>query len=161
MKKDINEQNNKKILLTKESISELKAELKHLIEVARPEIIEEIKDARAQGDLSENAEYDAAREKQGQIEDRILELEAMLENVEELKHHRKDIISIGTTVKIKLLNSNSEQVYNIVSTFEADPFENKISNQSPLAQAIMGKTKGDVVLVDAPQKYEVEIIDIN
>ena len=161
MKKDINEQNNKKILLTKESISELKAELKHLIEVARPEIIEEIKDARAQGDLSENAEYDAAREKQGQIEDRILELEAMLENVEELKHHRKDIISIGTTVKIKLLNSNSEQIYSIVSTFEADPFENKISNQSPLAQAIMGKTKGDVVLVDAPQKYEVEIIDIN
>ena len=161
MKKDINEQNNKKILLTKESISELKAELKHLIEVARPEIIEEIKDARAQGDLSENAEYDAAREKQGQIEDRILELEAMLENVEELKHHRKDIISIGTTVKIKLLNSNSEQTYSIVSTFEADPFENKISNQSPLAQAIMGKTKGDVVLVDAPQKYEVEIIDIN
>lgn len=161
MKKDINEQNNKKILLTKESISELKAELKHLIEVARPEIIEEIKDARAQGDLSENAEYDAAREKQGQIEDRILELEAMLENVEELKHHRKDIISIGTTVKIKLLNSNSEQTYSIVSTFEADPFENKISNQSPLAQAIMGKTKGDVVLVDAPQKYEVEIVDIS
>lgn len=161
MKKDINEQNNKKILLTKESISELKAELKHLIEVARPEIIEEIKDARAQGDLSENAEYDAAREKQGQIEDRILELEAMLENVEELKHHRKDIISIGTTVKIKLLNSNSEQTYSIVSTFEADPFENKISNQSPLAQAIMGKTKGDVVLVDAPQKYEVEIVEIS
>lgn len=161
MKKDINEQNNKKILLTKESISELKAELKHLIEVARPEIIEEIKDARAQGDLSENAEYDAAREKQGQIEDRILELEAMLENVEELKHHRKDIISIGTTVKIKLLSSNSEQTYSIVSTFEADPFENKISNQSPLAQAIMGKTKGDVVLVDAPQKYEVEIVEIS
>ena len=161
MKKDINEQNNKKILLTKESISELKAELKHLIEVARSEIIEEIKDARAQGDLSENAEYDAAREKQGQIEDRILELEAMLENVEELKHHRKDIISIGTTVKIKLLNSNSEQTYSIVSTFEADPFENKISNQSPLAQAIMGKTKGDVVLVDAPQKYEVEIVEIS
>ena len=161
MKKDINEQNNKKILLTKESISELKAELKHLIEVARPEIIEEIKDARAQGDLSENAEYDAAREKQGQIEDRILELEAMLENVEELKHHRKDIISIGTTVKIKLLNSNSEQTYSIVSTFESDPFENKISNQSPLAQAIMGKTKGDVVLVDAPQKYEVEIVEIS
>lgn len=160
-KREVNEQNSKKILLTRESINELKAELKHLIEVVRPEIIEEIKDARAQGDLSENAEYDAAREKQGQVEDRILELEAMLENVEELKHHRKDIISIGTTVKIKMVTTGTEQTYNIVSTFEADPFENKISNQSPLAQAIMGKSKGDVVLVDAPQKYEVEIVEIS
>lgn len=152
---------NQKILLSKESITELQAELKHLIEVVRPEIIQEIKDARAQGDLSENAEYDAAREKQGIVEDRILELEAMLENVEELKNFKKDVISIGTTVQIKQLASGSVQTYSIVSTFEADPFEHKISNQSPLAQAIIGKSKGDTVLVDAPQKYEVEIIDIS
>lgn len=151
---------NEKILLTKESIKELKDELKHLIEVVRPQIIQEIKDARAQGDLSENAEYDAAREKQGIVEDRILELERMLENVQELKGNNKDIISIGTKVVIEYIASGEEKTYSIVSTFETNPFENKISNQSPLAQAIMGKNKGDVVLVDAPMKYEVKIIDI-
>ena len=149
-----------KILLSKESIQELKAELKYLIEVVRPEIIQEIKDARAQGDLSENAEYDAARERQGQVEDKIRELEAMLENVQELKNQQKDIINIGTTVKIKFLSTGTEEVFSIVSSFESDPFENKISTQSPLATAIIGKSKGDVVLVDAPQKYEVEILEI-
>lgn len=151
---------NDKLLLSKETIKELKAELKHLIEVVRPEIIQEIKDARAQGDLSENAEYDAAREKQGIVEDRIIELEKMLENVQELKGSRKDVINIGTTVVIKNLTSKIEEKFLIVSTFEADPFENKISTQSPLAQAIIGKSKGDVVLVDAPQKFEIEIVDI-
>ena len=149
-----------KILLSKESIQELEAELKYLIEVVRPEIIQEIKDARAQGDLSENAEYDAARERQGQVEDKIRELEAMLENVQELKNQQKDIINIGTTVKIKFLTTGTEEVFSIVSSFESDPFENKISTQSPLATAIIGKSKGDVVLVDAPQKYEVKILEI-
>ena len=149
-----------KILLSKESIQELEAELKYLIEVVRPEIIQEIKDARAQGDLSENAEYDAARERQGQGEDKIRELEAMLENVQELKNQQKDIINIGTTVKIKFLTTGTEEVFSIVSSFESDPFENKISTQSPLATAIIGKSKGDVVLVDAPQKYEVKILEI-
>ena len=149
-----------KILLSRESIQELEAELKYLIEVVRPEIIQEIKDARAQGDLSENAEYDAARERQGQVEDKIRELEAMLENVQELKNQQKDIINIGTTVKIKFLSTGTEEVFSIVSSFESDPFENKISTQSPLATAIIGKSKGDVVLVDAPQKYEVEILEI-
>lgn len=151
---------NEKILLTKQSIKDLQDELKHLIEVVRPEIIQEIKDARSQGDLSENAEYDAAREKQGIVEDRITELERMLENVQELKSNRKDIISIGTIVKVKNMNSQLEETFSIVSTFEAEPFENKISNQSPLAQAIIGKSKGDIILVDAPQKYEIQIIDI-
>ena len=149
-----------KILLSRESIQELEAELKYLIEVVRPEIIQEIKDARAQGDLSENAEYDAARERQGQVEDKIRELEAMLENVQELKNQQKDIINIGTTVKIKFLTTGTEEVFSIVSSFESDPFENKISTQSPLATAIIGKSKGDIVLVDAPQKYEVEILEI-
>ena len=149
-----------KILLSRESIQELEAELKYLIEVVRPEIIQEIKDARAQGDLSENAEYDAARERQVQVEDKIRELEAMLENVQELKNQQKDIINIGTTVKIKFLTTGTEEVFSIVSSFESDPFENKISTQSPLATAIIGKSKGDVVLVDAPQKYEVEILEI-
>lgn len=151
---------NKKILLTKESIKDIKDELNHLIKVERPKIIQEIKDARAQGDLSENAEYDAAREKQGQIEDRIAELEKMLDNVQELKGNTNNIISIGSKIIVKMIATGEKEEYSIVSTFEADPFENKISNQSPLALAVIGKTKGDKIWVDAPQKYEVEIIEI-
>lgn len=149
-----------KILLTKEAIKELRDELKILIEVKRPEVIQEIKDARAQGDLSENAEYDAARDKQALIEDRILEIETTLENAQEIKTHKKDIVSIGSIVVLKNKFSNEKETYSIVSTYETDPFENKISNKSPLASALIGKTKGDVVMVEAPIKYEVEILDI-
>ena len=149
-----------KILLTKEAIKELRDELKILIEVKRPEVIQEIKDARAQGDLSENAEYDAARDKQALIEDRILEIETTLENAQEIKTYKKDIVSIGSIVVLKNKFSNEKETYSIVSTYETDPFENKISNKSPLALALIGKTKGDVVMVEAPIKYEVEILDI-
>lgn len=149
-----------KILLTKEAIKELRDELKILIEVKRPEVIQEIKDARAQGDLSENAEYDAARDKQALIEDRILEIETTLENAQEIKAYKKDIVSIGSIVVLKNKFSNEKETYSIVSTYETDPFENKISNKSPLASALIGKTKGDVVMVEAPIKYEVEILDI-
>lgn len=152
--------NNSKILLTKEAIKELKDELKYLIEVKRPEVIQEIKDARAQGDLSENAEYDAAREKQGQIEDRILEIEKTLENAQEIKSNKKDTIAIGSTVVLDNKFTNEKETYSIVSTYEVDPFENKISNKSPLALSLIGKSKGDVVIVEAPTKYEVKILDI-
>lgn len=152
--------NNSRILLTKEAIKELKDELKHLVEVKRPEVIQEIKDARAQGDLSENAEYDAAREKQGQIEDRILEIEKTLENAQEIKSNKKDTISIGSTVVLDNKFTNEKETYSIVSTYEVDPFENKISNKSPLALSLIGKSKGDVVIVEAPTKYEVKILDI-
>ena len=152
--------NEKKILLTKEAIKELKEELKTLIEVKRPEVIQEIVDARAQGDLSENAEYEAAREKQGLIEDRIAEIEKTLENAQEIKTSKKDIISIGSVVTIKNKFSNQKETYSIVSTYESDPFENKISNKSPLALSLIGKSKGDVVIVEAPTKYEIEILDI-
>ena len=152
--------NDSKILLTKEALKELRDELKYLIEVKRPEVIQEIKDARAQGDLSENAEYDAAREKQGQIEDRIAEIEKTLENAQEIKSNKKDIIAIGSIVTIKNKFTNSKETYSIVSTYETDPFDNKISNKSPLALSLIGKSKGDVVIVEAPTKYEVEILDI-
>ena len=152
--------NDSKILLTKEAIKELKEELKTLIEVKRPEVIQEIVDARAQGDLSENAEYEAAREKQGLIEDRIAEIEKTLENAQEIKTSKTDSISIGSVVTIKNKFSNQKETYSIVSTYESDPFENKISNKSPLALSLIGKSKGDVVIVEAPTKYEIEILDI-
>ena len=151
---------NTKILLTKEALKELRDELKLLIEVKRPEVIQEIKDARSQGELSENAEYDAARDKQAQIEDRIAEIEKTLENAQEIKSNKKNIITIGSTVTIKNKLENAKETYSIVSTYEADPFENKISNKSPLALSLIGKSKGDVVMVEAPTKYEVEILDI-
>lgn len=155
-----NANDSSKILLTKEAIKELKEELKILIEVKRPEVIQEIVDARAQGDLSENAEYDAAREKQGLIEDRIAEIEATLENAQEIKSTKKNIIAIGSVVTLENKLSKSQETYSIVSTYESDPFENKISNKSPLALSLIGKSKGDVVIVEAPVKYEVKIIDI-
>ena len=109
---------------------------------------------------AENAEYEAAREKQGLIEDRIAEIEKTLENAQEIKTSKKDIISIGSVVTIKNKFSNQKETYSIVSTYESDPFENKISNKSPLALSLIGKSKGDVVIVEAPTKYEIEILDI-
>lgn len=150
-----------KTLLTKEKIDELKNELKRLIEKDRVEVIQEIKDARAQGDLSENAEFDSAREKQGIIEDRVRELEALLENVDVLKKQSSNsLVSIGTTVEVKIGKSTKTQNYTIVTTYETNPFENKISNQSPLAIALMGAKKGDVVTVEGPEKYEVTVVNI-
>ena len=150
-----------KTLLTKEKIQELQQELKKLIEKDRVEVIQEIKDARAQGDLSENAEFDSAREKQGVIEDRIIELEDLLENSDILtKQSSNSMVSIGSTVEIQRDKSTQTEKFTIVTTYETNPFENKISNQSPLAIALMGSKKGDVVIVEAPDKYEVKIINI-
>ena len=150
-----------KTLLTKEKIQKLQQELKKLIEKDRVQVIQEIKDARAQGDLSENAEFDSAREKQGVIEDRIIELEDLLENSDVLtKQSSNSTVSIGSTVEIQRDKSTKTEKFTIVTTYETDPFENKISNQSPLAIALMGSKKGDVVIVEAPDKYEVEIINI-
>ncbi len=150
-----------KTLLTKEKIKELKSELKRLIEKDRVEVIQEIKDARAQGDLSENAEFDSAREKQGVIEDRVRELEALLENSDVLKKQSSNsLVSIGTTVEVNLGKSSKIDTFTIVTTYETNPFENKISNQSPLAIALMGAKKGDIVMVDGPQKYEVTVVNI-
>ncbi len=150
-----------KTLLTKEKIQKLQQELKKLIEKDRVQVIQEIKDARAQGDLSENAEFDSAREKQGVIEDRIIELEDLLENSDVLtKQSSNSTVSIGSTVEIQRDKSTQTEKFTIVTTYETDPFENKISNQSPLAIALMGSKKGDVVIVEAPDKYEVEIINI-
>ncbi|MDK2819473.1 MAG: transcription elongation factor GreA [Mycoplasmataceae bacterium] len=150
-----------KTLLTREKINELKSELKRLISKDRVEVIQEIKDARNQGDLSENAEFDSAREKQGVIEDRIRELEDLLENSDILKKQSSNsLVSIGTTVEIKIGKSETTENFTIVTTYETDPFENKISNQSPLAIALMGSSKGDTVTVEAPKKYDVTVVNI-
>ena len=147
--------------LTQEGLDQVKAELDKLRLEDRPRIIQAIKDARAQGDLSENAEYDAARNEQAQIEGRIKQLEKMLENVSIIAEVATDKVSIGNTVSIKYVDDDEEDEYKIVGSQEADPFESKISNESPIAQALFDHKVGDIVTVESPNgNYEVEIIDI-
>ncbi len=153
----------KEVLLTQEGLDELKSELSDLINNQRPKNIKDIKEARALGDLSENAEYHAAKAKQGEIERRIKQLEKMIENAKIIVSESSDIVNVGNTVSIKYVDEDDDEpeVYKIVGSQEADPFNAKISNESPIAQALFNHKVGDVVQVDSPNgKYEVEIIDI-
>ncbi len=153
--------NKKEVYLTEAGLAELKKELDYLKLEKRPEVINALKDARAQGDLSENAEYDAARNEQAIVEGKIAELEAMIDNVVIIKDVKTDKVTIGTSVKLRYVEDDETEVYAIVGSKEADPFENKISNESPIAKAIMGLAKGTIVSVDSPNgKYDVEIVDI-
>ena len=152
----------KDIYLTQEGLDELKKELDELKLVKRPEVINALKDARAQGDLSENAEYDAARTEQAIVESRIKELEAMVERAVVITKVDTDVVSIGTKVTLEYVDDEEEEEYSIVGSSEADPFSNKISNESPIAKAIMGLKVGSVVSVESPNgKYDVKILAIN
>ena len=153
--------NKNTVYLTENGLEELKKELENLINVRRPENIQAIKEARSLGDLSENAEYDAARNEQAQIEARIQQLEKMLENVSIITEVSKDTVGIGNTVSIKYVDDDEEEEYKIVGSQEADPFESKISNESPIAKALFEHKVGDIVTVESPNgSYEVEIIEI-
>lgn len=150
------------LILTAEGFLELEEELNELKTVRRPEIIRALKDARAQGDLSENADYDAARNEQAQLEGRIKKLEQMLENYEIIEESSKDKVGLGCTVAIKYIDEDDEiDEYKIVGSQEADPFASKISNESPIAQALMNKKVGDIVTVESPNgSYQIEITEI-
>ena len=151
----------KKVFLTQEGFNEIKEELDNLINVKRPENIIAIKEARALGDLSENADYDAARNEQAEIEARIKKLESIVENVEIIEEISTDEVGLGNTVKISYVDDEDEDEYKIVGSQEADPFESKISNESPIAKALIGHKVGDVVSVESPNgSYEVKIIEI-
>ena len=153
--------NKETVYLTQEGLDNLKKELDDLINVRRPENVQAIKEARALGDLSENAEYDAARNEQAVIEARIKQLEKMLENVSIIADVSTDSVSIGNTVSIKYVDDDEEDEYKIVGSQEADPFESKISNESPIAQALFNHKVGDIVTVDSPNgAYQVEITAI-
>lgn len=151
----------KEVYLTEEGLNALKKELDDLINVKRPANIESIKEARALGDLSENAEYDAARNEQAQIENRIKELEKMMENVILIKDIDTDSVGIGNVVKIKYVDDEDEDEYKIVGSQEADPFEGKISNESPIAAALLDHKVGDTVTVESPNgSYDIVITEI-
>lgn len=151
----------KTVYLTQEGYQELKKELDDLINIKRPLNIKAIKEARALGDLSENAEYDAARNEQAELEGRIQKLEQILENVSIIENVDNSKVSIGNTVKIKYVDDGEVDEYQIVGSQEADPFESRISNESPIAQALFDHKVGDIVTVDSPNgAYQVEITAI-
>ena len=157
----INKMKDNKVYLTDEGFLELEEELNELKNVKRPEVIKALKEARALGDLSENADYDAARAEQAQVEGRIQELEKIMENVHIIEKGETDKVSLGTTVKIKYVDDDEIEEYRIVGSKEADPSNNKISNESPIAQALLDHKVGDVVTVESPNgSYEVEITEI-
>ncbi|MFZ1417352.1 MAG: transcription elongation factor GreA [Burkholderiaceae bacterium] len=150
--------------ITKIGEQRLRDELQHLKHVERPAVITAISEARAQGDLSENAEYDAAKEKQGFVEGRIIELEAKLANAQVIDPSTLDAegrVVFGATVVLEDLESNQEVRYQIVGDDEADIKESKISISSPIARALIGKYAGDVAQVQAPSGVrEYEVVEV-
>ena len=154
----------KKNILTYEGLKKYEDELHHLKVVERKEIAQKLKEAREQGDLSENAEYDAAKEEQAKIEARIEKLEDLLKNAEVVVEDEvnTDKINIGCQVVIQDKSTNDTMTYKIVGSTEANCLKGKISNESPLGKALIGAKKGETILVEAQigiLKYKVLDID--
>lgn len=151
-----------KVILTEEGYRQLEKRLEELKFVKRPEITERIKVARDFGDLSENAEYDAAKNEQARIEGEIVEIEAKLKIAEIIKADGDhDVVGVGMKVRILDVDMNEEAVYEIVGTTEADISVGRISNESPLGKALVGAKVGQTVSVKAPKcSYEVKVLKI-
>lgn len=152
----------KEIFLTSEGYLELENELHYLKTTKRNEVTQTLKDARALGDLSENSEYEQAREDQANLEKRIVEIEYALEHAVVIDKSDNDgKVGIGCEVELQYEDDDETESYKIVGSQEADPFNNKISNESPIAAAIMGKTVGETVEVSSPDGvYSVKIVAI-
>ncbi|MBP1932499.1 transcription elongation factor GreA [Ammoniphilus resinae] len=153
----------KEVFLTREGLQKLEDELEHLKAVKRREVAERIKEAIGFGDLSENSEYEEAKNEQAFIEGRIITLEKMLRNARVISQEdmAQGVVSVGTTVKLKDLEFGDVVNYTIVGSAESDPANNRISNESPVGQALLGKTKGAVVEVNVPAGViQYEILDI-
>jgi transcription elongation factor GreA len=150
-----------KTYLTEEGLKKLQDEYSNLVHVEREVVKAELKEARSLGDLSENADYDAAREKQAQLEHRISELEFMLKNYEiiDTKGDSK-VVHIGSTVTLQFQDTKETATYRIVGRQEADPLEGLISNETPLAKAILEKKAGQISEVPAKKPYKVLIISV-
>ena len=153
----------KKNILTYEGLKKYEDELENLKVVKRQEVAQKIKEARAQGDLSENAEYDAAKDEQRDIEARIDELEKILKNAEVIVEDEADLdkINIGCQVKILDIEMNQELDYKIVGSTEANSLKGKISNESPVGRALIGAKTGDIVRVETPGgELEYQVLEI-
>ena len=155
----------KEFILTQEGLEDLQKEYRRLIDEERPQVIEALQNARAMGDLSENADYDAARTKQAEVEARIKEIEAILANAKVVNESKKkNEVRISSTVKFKDVTLNKEFTVKIVSSIEADPLTDpnnmRISNECALGQALIGSRVGDVITVNATHPYDIEILEI-
>lgn len=156
----------KEIQLTAEGLRKLKEELEYRSTVKREGILERIKDARSQGDLSENSEYDQAREDQGFNEGRIQELEEMIKNAvvideDSNSEDNGDVVNLGSTVVLEDVEFGDQETYTIVGTVEADPFNGLISNDSPVGAAVLGKKAGDEVEAITPAgRLKYKIVEI-
>ena len=150
----------KEVLLTPQGLKKLESELEHLKTVRRKEVAERIKHAIAFGDISENSEYDEAKNEQAQLEERILKLETMLRKAKIIDEDEisVDTVNIGATVKVKDIEFDEVVEYTIVGSAEADPYEMRISNESPVGRNLLGKKVGDVVDIQIPDgvtRYEI------
>ncbi len=147
-------------LLTQEGYDKIVAEHEDLVAVKRKEVAERIKEAISYGDISENSEYDSAKNEQAELEERIFQLETMMRNARIIDSDdlSGDHVDVGLTVKIKDLNTGEIEEYTLVGSTEADPFEGKISNQSQVGQGLLGKKVGEIAeipVLDGIAKYEV------
>lgn len=151
-------------ILTIEGYHKLEDELEYLRTTKRAEIADKIRVARGFGDLSENAEYDAAKDEQAQVEERIYTIEQQLKNskiIEEDKSNTSKTVKIGSTVKILDIEFDEEMQFTIVGTVESNPKKNKISNESPLGKVLVGSKEGDLLTVDSPSgSVEYKVIEI-
>lgn len=155
------EENKTKNYMTESGLEEAKKELENLVHVVRGEVIEELKAARAQGDLSENADYDAARDRQAHVEARIKELENNIRNAEIIEETKSTkYVRLGSVVDIKELDTGNKLSFKIVGREEADPLNGLLSYATPLAEAILDQKVGDTVEVDVDAPYQVKILAV-
>ena len=142
------------VLLTQEGYDKLAEEHEYLVTVRRPEVSEHLKEAKSYGDLSENAEYDAAKNEQVEVEERIAKLEAMMRNAKIVGGDAAtgEHVDLGLTVRLKDLDTGEKLSYTIVGITDADPLNDKISNESPVGKALMGKKKGEKVEITIETK---------
>jgi len=153
----------KEVLLSPEGLKKLEEELEHLKTVRRIEVAERIKQAREFGDISENSEYVDAKNEQAFIEGRILTLEKMIRNAHVVQDAKgtPGVVAIGSTVRVRDLETGEEATYTIVGSTEADPFADKISNESPVGKALMGTKAGETVEVQVPAgMVRLEVLEV-
>ncbi|MFP5451730.1 MAG: transcription elongation factor GreA [Thermoleophilia bacterium] len=154
----------REVILTEEGHAKLKEEIEYLSTVKRREVAERIKEAREFGDISENSEYDDAKNEQAQVEYRIQQLEQKLRNarVVDTEHLPKDTVSIGTLVTLRDPATKKTREYSIVGSAEADPRHHRLSNESPVGKALLGRKKGETVVIPAPRgSLEYKIVKIS
>ncbi|MDA2953881.1 MAG: transcription elongation factor GreA [Actinomycetota bacterium] len=153
----------REVILTEEGFNKLEDEIEHLTTKTRREVAERIKTAREFGDISENSEYDDAKNEQARVESRIIQIEHQLRNARIIDTHDvpTDVVSIGVKVTVRTTADKKTMSFSVVGSAEADPLTNRLSNESPIGKALMGRKKGDKVTVVSPRgQVEYRVVKI-